>query len=318
MKPLKLLFLYITTSVMISSCVVQNEVIDHIDYTENTPFSLNQYVSSYDLWYVDYNSTIGTNEIPFLSKAFTVSFLNGNIYANNNIVDIGKTGNGLGVLVGNYQANGSVLQTNHTLDNQHDFEVIQLSENEIRIDDLHQNISYFLTGYQRDNFDYDKLFYENIEYLLQEYVAWEKIDENGGYENPFDTENFLQFTPENDVTFYSSHDFLGTNIDFIKWDYIGSYEIATIKGYNDLLLLTLNYNTNAIDSVEKFELKIINDQTISLYHISSKTTYTFLGKGFIQHLRSSTKNTVNTAKNSVRKNSRKRTKIQRKIVDKQN
>ncbi|CAL2088677.1 hypothetical protein [Tenacibaculum dicentrarchi] len=315
MKPLKLLFLYITTSVMISSCMVQNEVIDHIDYTENTPFSLNQYLSSYDLWYVDYNSTTGTNEIPFLSKAFTVSFLNGNMYANNNIVDIGKTGNGLGVLVGNYQTNGSVLQTNHTLDNQHDFEVIQLSENEIRIDDLHQNISYFLTGYQRDNFDYDKLFYENIEYLLQEYVAWEKIDENGGYENPFDTENFLQFTPENDVTFYSSHDFLGTNIDFIKWDYVGAYEISTIKGYDNLLLLTLNYNTNSIDSVEKFELKIINNQTISLYDISSKTTYTFLGKEFIPHLRSNTKNTV---KHIVRDNNRKRTKIQRKIVDKQN
>ncbi|SOS47926.1 conserved hypothetical protein [Tenacibaculum dicentrarchi] len=315
MKPFKLLFLYITTSVMISSCMVQNEVIDHIDYTENTPFSLNQYLSSYDLWYVDYNSTTGTNEIPFLSKAFTVSFLNGNMYANNNIVDIGKTGNGLGVLVGNYQTNGSVLQTNHTLDNQHDFEVIQLSENEIRIDDLHQNISYFLTGYQRDNFDYDKLFYENIEYLLQEYVAWEKIDENGGYENPFDTENFLQFTPENDVTFYSSHDFLGTNIDFIKWDYVGAYEISTIKGYDNLLLLTLNYNTNSIDSVEKFELKIINNQTISLYDISSKTTYTFLGKEFIPHLRSNTKNTV---KHIVRDNNRKRTKIQRKIVDKQN
>ena len=34
--------------------------------------------------------------------AFTLSFLDGVLYANNNLVDIGITGNGFGVPVGNY------------------------------------------------------------------------------------------------------------------------------------------------------------------------------------------------------------------------
>ncbi len=63
---------------------------------------LEEVVAAYDLWYIDYHKTTGTGDIPFLSKAFTVSFLNGQMYANNNIADIGITGNGLGINVGNY------------------------------------------------------------------------------------------------------------------------------------------------------------------------------------------------------------------------
>ncbi|MEX6626782.1 hypothetical protein [Tenacibaculum salmonis] len=308
MKSLKLLFLFITASITFSSCVIQDNMINDFEDIDNTPFSLSEYISSYDLWYVDYHRTDGSGDVPFLSKAFTVSFINGNMYANNNIVDIGKTGNGLGILVGNYGTNGTILQARHNNGN-YNFEVFQVAENEIRIDDLHENVSYYLIGYQKNNFDYDKLFYDNIEYFLQEYVAWERIDEEGGYENPFDNEHFLQFTPEDDVTFYSSHDSFGTNIDYIKWDFVGGYDIADISGNNDSKILTLNYDGG---DTEKFKLSVINEQTISLFHLSSETTYTFYGKGFLTLLKSKNKNTI---KSAVRNNNRKRTKIKRKMVD---
>ncbi|CAM1334319.1 hypothetical protein [Tenacibaculum aestuariivivum] len=308
MKRLKLLFLFIITSITLTSCVVENELISDFD---DTNLSLHQYIASYDLWYVDYHRTEGIGDVPFLSRAFTISFLNGNMYANNNIVDIGKTGNGLGILVGNYNTNRTVLKTNHDIDGYHNFEVIQLANNEIRIDDLNENVSYYLIGYQRSNFDYNKLFNDNIEYFLQEYIAWEQTDKTGGYENPFDNEHFLQFTPQNNVTFYSSHDYFGTNIDNIEWNFVGGYEITNITGNSNLKFLTLNYDGG---DTEKFELSVINDETITLFHTSSKTTYTFSGSGFIQLLKSKDKNTI---KKTVRNNNRKRTKIQRKTVDKQ-
>jgi len=303
MKRLKLLFLFITASITLTSCVVQNEIID------DNAFSLNEYISSYDLWYIDYHKTTGSGDVPFISKAFTLSFFNGTMYANNNIVDIGKTGNGLGIAVGSYGTNQTVLETDHDLDGNYNFEVVQLADNEIRIDDLSQNISYYLIGYQKNSFDYDKLFYENIEYFLQEYVAWERTDQVGGTPNAFDDEHFLQFTPENDVTFYSSHDSFGTNIDYLKWDYVGGYEIANISGRNDLKFLTLNYDGG---DTERFELSVINDEAIKLFHISSETTYTFSGRGFVQYLKGKNKSIT---KPTVRNNGRKRTKIQRKTVD---
>ena len=300
MKPLKLLFLFITASITLTSCVIQDE-----GYNS----SLDEFVSSYDLWYIDYHRTTGNGDVPFLSKAFTVSFLNGTMYANNNIVDIGKTGNGLGINVGYYGTNGNVLETSHDLDGRYNFEVIQLANDEIRIDDLSQNVSYYLIGYQRNNFDYDKLFYENIEYFLQEFIAWERTDATGGTANAFDDENYLQFTPENDVTFYSSHDSFGTNIDNINWNYVGGYNVANVAGYDDLKFLTLNYDGG---DTERFELSVINDETIKLFHVSSETTYTFSGRGFIQYLKNENKNSTKPA---VRNSGRKRTKIQRKTVD---
>ncbi len=306
MKRLKLLFLFVTASLTLTSCVVQNDLID------DNAFALNEYISSYDLWYIDYHRTTGSGDVPFLSKAFTVSFLNGTMYANNNIVDIGKTGNGLGIAVGNYATNRTVLETRHDLDGRYNFEVVQLAADEIRIDDLSQNVSYYLIGYQRNNFDYDKLFHDNIEYFLQEYVAWERTNEVGGTPNPFDNEHYLQFTPENDVTFRSSHDSFGTNIDYINWNYIGGYEVANITGYENLKYLTLNYDGG---DTERFELSVINDETIKLFHLSSKTSYTFSGRGFVQYLKTKDKKSTKPA---VRNSGRKRTKIQRKTVDKEN
>ena len=62
--------------------------------------------------------------------------------------------------------------------------------------------------------------------------------------------------------------------------------------------------------IEEFELSVINDERVSLYHLSSETTYEFSGRGFIQFLRNSEK-----SESSVRNNGRKRTKIIRKVKE---
>lgn len=297
MKTLKLLSIFLLSSLLFTSCVVSNDT-----YLEDTSVSLEQLVTDYDLWYIDYHRTTGTGDIPFVSRAFTLSFLNGRLYANNNIVDIGRTGNGLGILVGNYNTYNGVLETNHDLDGYNDFDVHQISSNEIRIYNPRENVNYYLIGYQRNNFDYDKLFYENIEYFLQEYIDWEKTAVTGGTPNAFDDENYVAFTPENITTFYSSQDALGTDVDSIDWDYVGDYKIYDVAGYEDLKVLTLNYDGGYI---EEFELSVINDGKISLYHIDSDTTYDFTGRGFIQYLKGG------NDKPAVRNNGRKRTKVVR-------
>jgi hypothetical protein len=295
MKALKLLVVLFITGSFLNSCTL-----------EEVPYevSLEEVVSAYDVWYIDYHRTTGTGDVAFLSKAFTVSFLNGQMYANNNIADIGRTGNGLGILVGGYDTYSGYLETFHTLDGRYDFDVVQLSANEIRIDDTFHNVSYYLIGYQRSNFDYDKLFYENIEYFLQEYVAWEKTATSAtGANNPFDEENYLQFTPENTTTFYSSQDAFGTTIDVVDWGFVGNYEVFDVVDYDDLKIVTLDYDNG---DREEFELSVVNDRKIELYHITSETTYTFNGRGFIQYLKAS------TSKPAVRNTGRKRMKIKRK------
>ena len=225
------------------------------------------------------------------------------MYANNNIADIGITGNGLGIKVGNYDTYNGYLETYHNQEGRYDLEVYQISANEIRIEDTYNDVSYYLVGYQKNNFDYDKLFYENIEYFLQEYVAWEKVNTStSGSVNPFDKENYLQFTPENNTTFYSSKDSFGTDIDVIDWSFVGSYVVFDVQDYDDLKILTLNYDNG---DNEEFELSVINDSKVSLYHISSETTYEFYGRGFIQYLKGG------KAKSNVRNSGRKRTKIKR-------
>ncbi len=304
MKTIKLLLLIFVAATTLTSCVVRNEevIVDNFVPTE-------EIVSGYDLWYVDFHRTIGTAEIPYLSKAFTVSFLNGNMYANNNIVDVGRTGDGLGINVGSYRTyDDGVIETFHRLDGDYSFEVIQLSNNEIRLNDLNNNVSYFLIGYQRNDFDYDKLFYDNIEFFLQEYIAWERTGARNGSPNPFDEERYLQFTPENNTTFYSSHDAFGTNLASINWDFVGGYTIDDIRDYDDLKFLTLNYNGG---DTEEFELSVVNDGEIELFHLSTQTTYVFTGRGYIQFLKG--KN-VKASKKPVRNSDRKRTKIKRKEI----
>ncbi len=277
MKTIKLLLILATSGILFNSCTV---IVD--DVFDNS-ISLEELMTSYDLWYVDYHRTSGTGDVPFMSKAFTISFLNGRFHANNNIADIGITGNGLGIVVGSYFTNRGLLEIHHDVDGRHDFDVIQVSPNEIRIYDSYQNVSYYLVGYQRNRFDYDMLFYENIEYFLQEYIAWERISiGNSGPPAVFDDENYLQFTPENNTTFYSSHDASGTNIDAISWDFTGSYQVYDVQGYQDLKILTLNYDSG---DTEEFELSVINDGRVRLFNVVSGTTYDFSGRGFIRFLR---------------------------------
>ena len=306
MKSLKLFLTIVITGTILTSCSVYYE--DSFDYNNPNQISLENIVTKYDLWYVDYHRTTGTGDIPYVSRAFTLSFVNGILYANNNIADIGRTGNGFGIDVGTYNTYNGLLETNHDLDGANDFEVTVLSNNEIKIYNYRQNISYYLIGYQTNNFDYDKLFYENIEYFLQEYTNWEKIRTIGGIQNAFDNENYLAFTPENNTTFYSSQDNIGKPIEHINWTFIGGYEIYDVNGYEDLKILTLNYENG---DIEEFELSVLNDQRIELYNIVSETTYEFSGRGFVQYLKGgkSKKETKNINGNTGRK----RTKISRKI-----
>ena len=276
MKRLKLLLGFTILSLFISSCTV-----DVIEYHDDRPgMSLHQLLSDYELWYVEINETTGYGEVPFLQKAFTVSFRNGVLYANNNLVGIGSTGGGFGIDVGYYNTHNNILEVSHDLDGYWALEVHQLSTNKIRIYHPPTNTSYYLYGYQRSTFDYDLVFYDNIHYFLQEYEAWEKVATVGGSINEFDHENFLQFIAggTND-NFRSSQDVPGTPISNLYWDYSGIYNIANFTDTNYVKALTLDYDYLGN---EYFELSVINDGEIELYHPSSGTAYHFVGRHYIQ------------------------------------
>mgnify|MGYP001389570919 FL=1 len=278
MKTIKLLFAIISASAMFSSCTINED-----GFVDNG-ISLPELMEGYDLWYVDYPSTTGNGDVPFLTRAFTVSFLNGNLYANNNLVGIGSTGNGFGIKVGYYDYTPNTIRFYHDLYGYYELEVYQISANEIKLYDRYSNTTYYLIGYQRSNFDYDRLFYDNIHYFLQEYKAWEKVyTSQEGTPNLFDNENFVKFMAGgSDDTFKSSQDIPGTNLNSIYWDYTGYYTVYNVSGNYYQKVLQLNYGSN---DVENFNLSIINDGRIRLYHIASGTTYEFQGRGFIQYLR---------------------------------
>lgn len=235
MKTIKLLFAIITTSVMFSSCTINED-----GFVDNG-ISLPELMEGYDLWYVDYPSTTGNGDVPFLTRAFTVSFLNGNLYANNNLVGIGTTGNGFGIKVGYYDYTPNTIRFYHDIYGYYELEVYQISSNEIKLYDRYSNTAYYLIGYQRSNFDYDRLFYDNIHYFLQEYKAWEKVyTSQEGVPNLFDNENFLKFMAGgSDDTFKSSQDIPGTNLNSIYWDYTGYYTVYNISGNNYQKVLQL-------------------------------------------------------------------------------
>ena len=283
MKALKILSGLFLTITLFSSCIITTDDL----YVYDDTISLEQLVTSHDLWYVDYNKTTGNGDVPFLSKAFTISFINGHLYANNNLVGLEAIGNGYGLQIGYYETFNGVLEIEHNLDGFIDLEVQQLSNDEIRIRDTYTNTSYYLIGYQKSNFDYDLVFYDNIEYFLQEYVAWEKTyTSQEGALNEFDNENFLQFTPEQYNTFRSSQDEFGTDIGYINWDYVGGYEVFNVEGYDNLKILTLDYESS---DNEEFELSVINDGEVSLFHVDSETTYEFIGRNNIQFKNASVK-----------------------------
>jgi len=281
MKTFKLLFGIAFISLFFTSCYVDN---DH--YQEET-VSLEEIITNYDIWYVDFNRTTGTGDVAFVSKAFTFTFNNGRLYANNNIVGLGYTGDGYGIRIGDYDTYGEDLHIDHTLDGGFDFDVVVDNAESIRIVNHSNNVTYYLEGYNKSSFDFDQIFYDNLEYFLQEYDEWGKVfTSEEGEINAFDAENFLAFTPDDITTFYSSIDDIDIPAVDREWDYVGSYEVSNIYGEDTIKDLTLNYDSG---DTEEFELSVIGgeDKTISLYHYASGTTYEFDGYGFIQYKNSS-------------------------------
>lgn len=286
MKTVKLLFGFALATTLFTSCYTEVLVDDYVDTTPS--ISLNQLLGSYDLWYVDVNQTVGYGETPFLQIAFTLSFRNGTLFANNNLVGFGPNGqgNGLGIRVGYYDTFNMVLDVSHDVDGFQSFDVFQIDNNTIELYNPFNDTSYFLHGYQRNTFDYDFVFYDNIHYFLQEYEAWEKtFTSQVGALNEFDNENYLQFLAGgNDSTFRSSQDLNIGNPNSIFWDYTGTYGIEDFSGNQNLKRLILDYDSFGI---EQFELHVINDQRIELFHPASGTIYEFTGRGYIQFLRES-------------------------------
>ena len=280
MKTIKLLLGFSLLATLFTSCYTEVVVED------DPGISIHQLLTSHELWYVDINSTVGYGETPFLQKAFTISFRNGVVYANNNIVGIGDTGNGFGIDIGEYEAYDMILDVYHDIDGFETFDVYQIDGNTIELYNPYNDTSYFLDGYQRGNFDYDFVFYDNIHYFLQEYEAWEKTyTSDFGAINEFDNENYLQFLAGgNDSTFQSSQDELGMNPANLIWDYTGIYGVGDVNGNMYLKTLTLDYDY--FDN-EYFELSVINDGKIELFHPSSETIYEFEGRGYIQYLKTS-------------------------------
>ena len=281
MRNLKLLLGFAFVATLFTSCYVEETA-----YIDEPTISLNQLLNSYDLWYVDINATQGYSETPFLQIAFTVSFINGRMYANNNLVGIGNQGNGYGVEIGSYNAYDMILDVNHIIDGYDSFDVYQIDNNTIELYNPFNDTSYFLNGYQKSNFDYDYVFYDNIHYFLQEYEAWEKTyTSNFGALNDFDNENYLQFlSGGNDDTFRSSQDAGVNNINNLFWDFTGDYGVGDVSGNMYLKTLTLDYDF--FDN-EFFELTVINDSKIELFHSNSGTVYKFNGRNYIAYYRES-------------------------------
>ena len=285
MKTLKLLFVFMLSATLFTSCVVDEVIV--VDNNNPVPsLSLHQLLNSYELWYVDINATQGFGEVPFLQTAFTVSFRNGALYANNNLVGFGSQGGGYGIDVASYNTLGMQLDIDHDVDGFDSFDVFQVDNNTLELYNPFTDTSYFLNGFQRSNFDYDFVFYDNIHYFMQEYDAWEKTyTSDFGVLNEFDEENYLQFLADNgDSVFRSSQDANVSNPNNLVWDFTGFYNVANING--DLYAKTLTLDYDFFDN-EFFELTVIDDGTIELLHEASGTVYEFKGRGYIQFLRTS-------------------------------
>ena len=300
MKTTKLLSAFALIALLFTSCYTE-VIVDETPYVQPAPvttITTNQLLNSYELWYIDINQTIGYGETPFLQIAFTVSFRNGILYANNNLVGIGSQGNGFGVEIGHYDAYNGILDTNHIIDGFDSFDVFVVDQNTIELYNIYNDTSYFLHGYNRNTFDYDYVFYDNVRYFMQEYEAWEKTyTSDYGVLNEFDNENYLQFlSGGNDNTFRSSQDVVPTNPNNIYWDYTGIYGVNDVPGNFYLKTLTLDYDY--FDN-EFFELNIVNDQTIELFHADSGTLYEFRGRGYIAYYKEG--QTVNKSKSSAQK-----------------
>lgn len=304
MRTLKIFFGLVVASLLFVSCSYDGD-----SYYDENQISLEEVITNYDIWYVDFNRTTGYGDVPFVSKAFTLTFQNGRMYANNNIVGLGF-GNLYGIQTGTYHIYGDILKLQHSSEGTYNFEVIVDNLNSIRLYNSYEDVTYYLEGYDSDTFDFDQIFYDNIEYFLQEYEVWTKTYTSlEGDLNDFDYENFLAFTPEDITTFYSSVDEITVPLDEIIWDFEGDYEVFDINGSDTIKELKLYYRGEENGIVEEFEMTILDDATIELYHYSSGTTYEFEGNGYIQY-----KNQGKTTEIDSEQG-RKRFKVERKTVE---
>ncbi|WP_222982207.1 nicotinic acid mononucleotide adenyltransferase [Flagellimonas meishanensis] len=280
--PFRLLFIGLLLSSCYAEVIIEDDII-----IEEEPFNSALALQSYDLWYVDIHATRGNGEVPFLQRAFTISFDRGVVYANNNLVGIGKTGNGLGIDVGSYATLFGSVEVEHDVDGLWLLDVFVVNGNTVELRDPHSGTSYILRGYQRSTFDFDLVFYDNIDYFLQEYEVWEKtFTSEMGTLNDFDNENYLQFLSGSGVgAFRSSVDAMGIPLGALQWDYEGSYQVFNVDGDPTLKTITLDYDFLGNDY---FELYVIDDGTIELYHVSSGTVYEFRGRGYQQYLKTGT------------------------------
>jgi hypothetical protein len=205
-------------------------------------------------------------------------------------VGFGSQGNGFGIQVGDYDTYDMILDVYHDIDGYQSFDVYQINNNTIELYNPFNDTSYFLKGFQRNTFDYDFVFYDNIHYFLQEYGAWEKTyTSEMGVLNEFDNENYLQFLAGgNDSEFRSSQDVNVFDINNIFWDYNGVYGVGNVT--NNMYLKTLTLDYDYFDN-EYFELSVIDDGKIELFHPSSGTIYEFSGRGYIQFMRTTGKTT---------------------------
>ena len=276
------LFLAVVFTGLLASCSM-NEDYNRLP-TEVGPPPVTDYsymLQNFDLWEVDHSRTTGPSNasVPFLDRAITLSFFDRVLYANNNFSGFGVTGNGFGIDVGTYTLGYNTVTIAHDVYGRYTLEIIYVYQDEIRLYDREQGLTYSLYGYYKNNYNYDAVFFNNIEYFLQEFKAWRKISTSGGVSNIFDNENFLSFDTYGNI-FYSSIDRANTSVDYLQWDYQGIYTIQSLYNSNTKIL-TLDYGNR----LEQFDLNYVNDYTIDLYHVTSRTTYTFQGDGYIQFLR---------------------------------
>ncbi len=283
----KIIIFLVGLSLISVSCIREVRV-----NTFDEPESLQDLLTGYDIWYVDISRTQGAEKIPFLNRAFTMSFRpNGEVWANNNISNIGYTGGGYGVRIGEYFINENMgsIDINHIIDGWNEFTIRRISINEIELYNVYHNVRYVLVGYHLENFDFDALFYDNIDYLLQDYEYWKKTSEQINYPADFDWENIIKFHFDayNDFLFSSSQD--APEATDIYWDFTGTY-ILRPAGENSPRRLILNYDQGF---TEAFYLDVLDDTLIRLTQISTGNTYTFEARYYIQYYRPNPRKKLN-------------------------
>jgi len=281
MKKAYYLLIGLLTTLLFASCSSND------DYNSGVPQQDYSYLlQQFDLWEVDHSLTSGYGAVPFLDKAITITFSQGVLYANNNFSGLGFVGNGFGIDVASYQLGINSVAINHDLDGRFVLEIYYLGANKIQLIDRNQNITYTLYGFSKAAYDYEAVVYSNINLLLQEFVAWRKVEPLGSIGHAFDQENYLGFDISGNV-FLSSVDLPNTPLSDIFWDYDGIYSVINTSDFKTKIL-ELKY----ANGVETFELRLLDnglDNTIYLYNLNTRVEYVFVGDGYIQFKRSQNK-----------------------------